>query len=32
MLTTAKTLEGGHKLANPDDEIGTVQEFYFDGN
>jgi len=29
MLITAKTLEGC-KLTNPDDEIGTVKEFYFD--
>ena len=29
MLITAKTLEG-YKLAHPDDEIGTVKEFYFD--
>ena len=29
MLITAKTLES-YKLANPDDAIGTVKEFYFD--
>ncbi|MGV0028997.1 PRC-barrel domain-containing protein [Phormidesmis priestleyi] len=29
MLSKAKTLEG-YKLANPDDEIGTIKEFYFD--
>ena len=29
MLTKAKTLEGC-KLANPDDEIGKVKEFYSD--
>jgi len=28
MLTKAKTLEG-YRLANLDDEIGTVKEFYF---
>jgi len=29
MLSKAKTL-AGYKLTNPDDEIGTVKEFYFD--